>query len=918
MIHLHTFRNSAACILTGLVLFFHTSLPAQSRIVKTFRIQVANMNRRADAETIRQRAVNASSLPVFLDEVQGAFKVTVGDFPDYQQALPNKDQLLAKGFEGAFIVEVLSEVSDEGSTVYKIQVGNFRGLANARQLQDQLASRGVKAVSIDRQDDFLKVRVGQYKDYASAAKDAQILQQSGYPDAWVTQASASAALIERRVISMVAATSASLTPPAPGLQPDRDDGLYQVAVGPYVSQSMAEQVLADLRSEGFQKLSLESLEGNFWINVNGPAHTLRADSIKQTLIDKGFWNTAVKPVEKQVQAAAIAVPTPTPQVSKAPSEVPTPALSEAQSTALAHLRVAKRLMDQRHFEAARDQFRLALDSDPGNVDAAEGFSQALSAFRDSEKFKESTQVGLILELAKKLVQQGEYNAARIQYTLALEKDPQNAAALQGLAEVVAKMKEETSAAQPAEPEKTDRPPEQPRLRSLLKHADEEIASGNLMEARNVLQTALKDFSTNAQVREKLAEVNRLIASQQQQPSAPVPAPEPESGGWFGLLVKFILALVVLGGAGYGIYRFKFRPTPSEEPQPSSTQVQNLLSKLGIGTKSRAKAVPGKPAPAVAEIEEPATETPVPKPAAPKPKPEAKAPQRPAPRKPAPPETAAETPTAPVAAWPKPQIVPGEEFPKEEGLTPSAPASPEESAASEPPREEEPLPQPVPKFREPAPHETPKSAPTTHLLSEEEVQAYTHKRDVGQVLFEQNFDALNTGATPKNWKGSYDQASLSVSQNPLVAGPHKYLKFLKQVSNEETLFCALIPDTGRRPVFEFELCCLGINQSTIGLYLESVESEEISLGARFQTDPTTQQLVVRLGDHSFPYVSGQWQSFRFEMDLDAGHYRVLRDKKIVIEEAPLPPEAALFDLISLKAQPTSEGTLLLKSLVVSQQ
>jgi hypothetical protein len=111
--------------------------------------------------------------------------------------------------------------------------------------------------------------------------------------------------------------------------------------------------------------------------------------------------------------------------------------------------------------------------------------------------------------------------------------------------------------------------------------------------------------------------------------------------------------------------------------------------------------------------------------------------------------------------------------------------------------------------------------------------------------------------------------LTVSQNPLVAGPRKYLKFLKQIREEETLFCALIPDTGRRPIFEFDLCCLGVNQSTMGLYLESVESEEVSLGARFQTDPTTQQLIVPWASF-LPYVSGQWQQFRFEMDLDAGH------------------------------------------------
>lgn len=906
---IHSIRKSAASILTGMILLLEVALPAQSRIVKTFRVQVASLSRQSDAESIRQRAVNASTLPVFLDEVQGTYKVTAGDFANYQQALPNKDQLLAKGFEGAFIVEVLSEISDEESTVYKIQVGNFRALANARQLQDQLISRGVKTVSIDRQDDFLKVRVGQYKDYASAAKDAQILQKSGYPDAWVTQVPASEALVERRIISMVAASPASLTPSAPGLQPRQEEPmLYQVAVGPYINQSMAEQVLSDLRSEGFEKLDLESLEGNYWVNVNGPAPTLQADSLKQTLIDKGFWNTAVKPSGKQTQAVAISVPTPT-ALTTSPSAAPTPALSESQNTALAHLRVARRLMDQRHFEAARDQFRLALDNDPGNVEAAEGYSLALSAIRDSEKFKESTQVGLILELAKKLVQQGEYNAARIQYTLALEKDPQNAAALQGLAEVVEKLKEDTATAQPAEPEQSERPPEQPRLRSLLKRADEEIAAGNLMEARNVLQTAIKDFSTNAQVRNKLAEVNRLIAQQQPSAPAPEPEPEPESGGWFGFLLKAIIFLVFLGGVSFGVYRFKFYSRPSGEPQPSLKQVHTLMSKLGIGAKQHTEPGREKTTPPAGLEEQPITEKSAPKAAAPRPK---------VPEKPSPPpvEEKSAAPTLSVDAWPKPRIVPAEEPSVEEESRPPATARAEPIAPSEAPREEPPL-QPVPKFRDPVRREETKPAPAPHLLSEEEVQAYTQNREATQLVFEQNFDSMNVGETPENWKGQYERASLSVSQNPLIAGPHKYLKFLKEVSEEETLFCALIPDTGRRPIFEFELCCLGVNQATIGLYLESVESEEISLGARFQTDPTTQQLVVRLGDHSLPYVSGQWQTFRFEMDIDAGRYRVLKDKKIAIEDATLPPDVAVFDLISLKAQPQAEGTLLLKNLSVRQ-
>ena len=925
-------------VLVLLCLHLLVAAPAMGKIVKTFRLQLGNLSRPDSAETLRQKAVENTSLPVFVDELKGLYKVTAGEFATYQEAAAYKDQIYKQGFNGAFVVEVMAEVSDKPANVYKIQVGNFASMVNAQQLQNELRNRGVQAVTIDRVDNYLKVRVGEYPDYNSALQDAKILQQSGYPDAWVAKGSASDSTIRRRIISMAPASLDSLTSDQPEMRPEalEPEKLIQIKVGPYTEDAIAMQALKGLNADGFNEVSLVKNEqqGTSWFLIGKPVNALKADAIRKTLTEKGYWNTTIQEVEAKPTTVAVSTPTPKPT-----AEPTVPQKSAAEEAALAHLRLARRLMDQGHYEAARDQYQLALDEDPTSVEAADGYSSALNAIREKDQFKESTQVALILELAHELAQKGEYNAARIQYNLALEKAPNNQTALEGLAQVVTQLNQEAQEDTPATPAVEQ--PQSAKVRTILRNVQSEIDANKLQRARESLQVAIKEFPANRQLNDKLTEVNRLInnkrkAALQQQP------PEEESSpiGFFGYLLRFILVLIVLGCLGAGGFFFWQKKKQSSSAEPAGAQTKaSLLDKIRLGKKKEAPAPkeesiptgveeylddsipeldsepdilepeeidkpvqPVEPEPVIEKVPEPEPPKQVILPAEinePKEEPPAEPQPAPAPK--------IEPPIQPVVQQ-EPEV-------EETSTKHVSPFAPKAENNDEPVQEVEPevKPEAAPPVPEP-PQEIPKKP--AHLLTEDEMKEFLDKQKASQVIFEQEFNALQVQQKPENWKGEYEKASLTISENPLISPGRKYLKFNKEICNEEVLFCMLIPDTGRKPVFEFELCCMGVGEDPLGLYLESVDSEEISLGTQFQTDSTSQQIHVRMGDHSQPYASGEWWLFRYELDLEKGTYNGYKDDKQIVEEAPLPSSVLAFDLISLKAHAEAEGSLLMRKLTVS--
>jgi len=903
--------------LLGLLLALGTT-PTEARIIKTYRLQVGSLNEAQAAEALRRQVIPRVPIPVFVDELQGVYKVTAGDFPTYQEAVAYKDRLYGEGLEGAFVVEVLSSVSDQptGPVIYQVQVGNFGSLVNARQLQEELQRRGVQAVDIERMESFYKVRVGQYQNRSDALKAQEILREAGYPDAWVAESRASETRVGRNVISMAPASAASITPPRAEMRPEslRADQQFQVAVGPYTTRPVAEQTQGNLLREGFSDVRLTPSAGIFLVEVGPPTSLLEADTLRRTLRDKGFLNVVLNEQPRapgqeappsEIALAQAPEPAVPPEVAQRLKELQSEVerlrqespVESPQKMAEAHVKAAQRLMDSGHWEAARDQYQLALSYEPDNPQALDGLSASLNAIREAEGTSRP-----LLEAAEKMLQQGEYNAARVQFKLILEQDPTNSKALEGLA----RAEEHLKAPPVASPSRPSPPPSPPdtgvsrQIQALLEKSNTAIAQGQLAQAKSFLEEARQLQPDNGLVAAGLEQVNQMLArrqAEQQREEQPGRQPAEEPGtSWVGLFVWLILIVIVLGGAAATVYFFFLRKRgakPAETRPDLTTKLKILGLKPGekpspkAGPKEKREKQAGKPRREAPSPDEDLPES-LMKSAQPSPPPEAEAkPEQPktekepfAPSEPeAVPESAPESSEAEVEAAFEETIAERqaalEAKPEPEGEPPKAPAPPEKPPARAP------------------------AKPSGAL----------------EIKFEQSYNQLQVGDEVDSWKGGYESASLTVSQNRLIAGANHYLKFVKEPCAEETLYCMLIPEAGPRPVFEFELCCLGVNEHPIGLYLESVDNEAVSVPMTFHTDPETQQVRFTLEEQTLEYAPGDWKHIRCEIDLEGNRYSVRVDGKEVLTDAALAGSVKNFDMISLKAQPETEGTLLLNNLKV---
>ncbi len=882
------------------------ALPGEAKIIKTYRLQIGSVEDLQAAEALRQQAIARVPIPIFVAQLHGQYKVTAGDFATYQEAAAYKDRLYGEGFEGAFVVEVLASVSDQpaGPAIYKVQVGNFASLVNARQLQEELQARGVSVVSIERIEGFYKVRVGQYRAHQEALQALNVLREAGYPDAWVSESLASETLVERRVISMAPASPASITPPAAELRPESlgADRRLQVAVGPYTNLSLAEETLNDLSREGFGEVRLAPSGGIYLVEVGPPVSLLRADTLKRTLQDKGFLNVVLSeravagpaevPAEVAVADGKPPEPDIPPEVAQRLEELQAeverlrkaPSAESPQRMAQAHVKAAQRLMDLGHWEAARAQYQLALSNDPQNPEAIDGLSASLNAIREEERVKTESTVEGLLAAAQELLEQGKYGAARTQFKLVLEQDASNIKALEGLARAEEYLKSPpaaTAAPMPSAVAQADAETAK-QVEELLQKGKARIAQGHLLQAKNLLEQARKLEPDNALVEAGLEQVNLMISQQQAERRQQAPPRQQEATqqgtSWLGMLLWAVLILVVLGGGAAAVFFLVLRKRTPKQPEATAT-LQDKLKILGL--KPTAKAGKGGKRAAAEPQAEPTS------PFDDMPESLISSAEKPAPAK-VPPVKATEPvePTEPEPEW---------------ELEPVAALEPEPVLETEPQLEPEaevemgPEPEPV---VEPEPVQEP-TPPTPPL----------ERAPAPELVFEQSYDQLQIGDEVETWKGDYESASLTVSQNRLIAGVHHYLKFVKEPCAEETLYCMLIPEAGRRPVFEFELCCLGVNEHSIALHLESVDNESVSIAMAFHTDPGSQEILFTVDKQSLEYASGVWRRLRCEFDLENNQYTVQVDGTAVITEASLSAPVKNIDMVSMKAQPEAEGTLL---------
>jgi tetratricopeptide (TPR) repeat protein len=201
---------------------------------------------------------------------------------------------------------------------------------------------------------------------------------------------------------------------------------------------------------------------------------------------------------------------------------------------------------------------------------------------------------------------------------------------------------------------------------------------------------------------------------------------------------------------------------------------------------------------------------------------------------------------------------------------------------------------------------PETAPEPSREEEEEAPG---------IVFERNYEDHQDGSTPLDWQGFYENSKLMVDHGPDIPQPKACLKFVKFPAEEEVLFCAMLPESGRNPVFEFNMACQETAYGPIGIYLESVENEAISIGAEFLPGQEPGSIRLQLGSFTVNTHKGQWHLLKIEARLEEGKYALSLDGKILDEALPFPAAVENLDILCLKAPPETQAVLLLDSVRV---
>ena len=157
-------------------------------------------NARATAAEIRLLDLDS----VYVQEENGFFKVQLGNFQERLAAEKMLDQLRFKGITNAWIVQTIIHVPKDTTgqslgtdsksdslyyspLIYTIQIFVTRDVTRAESILQSLKARIKQEGWVIRSGDYWKVVVGNFTDEIAAREFLNLLRDSGYPDAWLTQ-----------------------------------------------------------------------------------------------------------------------------------------------------------------------------------------------------------------------------------------------------------------------------------------------------------------------------------------------------------------------------------------------------------------------------------------------------------------------------------------------------------------------------------------------------------------------------------------------------------------------------------------------------------------------------------------------------------------------------------------------------------
>jgi len=154
-----------------------------------YRVQIIASKSYDSAYNEKKKAESLNIGAVYLEELDGYWKVRVGDYMSRDEAAKGRNFLSSVGWKDAWIVN-LNENPPKPSrivkgTSFQIQITATNDRSEAEEFKKSLEILGYKEPQIIREDGIFKVRVGNFTDRTLAEKELKKLRELGFDDSWI-------------------------------------------------------------------------------------------------------------------------------------------------------------------------------------------------------------------------------------------------------------------------------------------------------------------------------------------------------------------------------------------------------------------------------------------------------------------------------------------------------------------------------------------------------------------------------------------------------------------------------------------------------------------------------------------------------------------------------------------------------------
>lgn len=180
-----------------------------------------------------------------------------------------------------------------------------------------------------------------------------------------------------------------------------------------------------------------------------------------------------------------------------------------------------------------------------------------------------------------------------------------------------------------------------------------------------------------------------------------------------------------------------------------------------------------------------------------------------------------------------------------------------------------------------------------------------------VFYEQSFDDEPDGEAPRNWRGQYEYATLSVADGGTNSG--KCLRFEKKNGVGSAYYSCKFPNATGRIGVEFDIRCDEKNKYLLGFYIEKDEDFRQSIHTIVHRTNSSASPTLRIQNESTPYEFGKWTHIKFEIDLPRHIIDGYADGKPVAMGVRLNSCPKAINTLSIRDNLATTGVLLIDNI-----